>query len=389
MNVAMPDSSEFSVRPGFGSVIDAFRHTLDDDGRTGASLAVWVDGEPVVEIWGGTSDRRRDRSWSRDTLSVIFSCTKGLAAVMIGMLVERGDISSLETPVAAIWPAFAPHAKGEITVADALAHRAGVSAPRRHFTLDEALDGRSVAAALAAQEPLWQPGTTHSYHALTYGFLAEQLILRSSGRSAGRFFAADVAGPLGADAWIGLPSEQEDRVSHLVQDNASAVSEFDADPEAVHWVTRGATLGGALPPELVSPTGGFNDPVVHRAELAGAGGIATASALARIWSATVTETRGTRLVSDDTAEALAAPRSSGKPRYVVGPPPYPSWGAGVMVPSPAQPFLSPRSFGHDGAGGQVAFADPDAKVGFAYLTNQIADASRAAHVLAVLRRVLG
>ncbi|WP_116951907.1 serine hydrolase domain-containing protein [Jiangella endophytica] len=388
MPVTDPDRHESIVQPGFGAVADAFRRTLDDDGRTGATLAVWIDGQPTVEVWGGTADERRRREWSRDTLSVTFSCTKGIAAVLVGMLLERGDIPSLETPVATIWPEFGAQGKEKITIADALAHRAGVSAPRQNFTLAEALDGHSVAAALADQEPLWAPGTTHSYHTLTYGFIVEQLILRAAGRTAGRFFADQVAGPLDADAWMGLPPEYEHRVSLLVQDPSTA-ADLAGDADAVRWVTQATTLGGAFPLTLISPTGGFNDPLVHRAELAGAGVIATAGAIARIWSATVTDTRGLRLISDETSKKLAAPRSTGKPHFATNPPPYPSWGSGMRIPTPSQPLLSPRSFGHDGAGGQLAFADPDAKVGFAYLTNRMADGSRADHLVAALRRVIG
>ncbi|SEE74681.1 serine hydrolase domain-containing protein [Jiangella alba] len=385
--MADPDRPEDLVRPGFGPVADAFERTLAADGRTGAALAIWMDGEPVVEIWGGTADERRRRAWSRDTLSVAFSCTKGIAAVLIGMLLERGDLPSLETPVAAIWPEFGAHGKGQVTVADALAHRAGVSAPRRDFTLAQALDGHSVAEALAEQEPLWAPGTAHSYHTLTHGYIVEQLVLRAAGRTAGRFFADEVTGPLGAQAWLGLPPQHEDRVTHLVQD-PSTVADLAGDAAAVRWASRATTLGGAFPPTLITPEGGFNDPAVHRAELAGAGIIATASAMARIWSATVSDTRGIRLIGDETSKKLATPRSTGKPHFATNPPPYPSWGAGVRIPTHSQPLISPRSFGHDGAGGQLAFADPDAKVGFAYLTNRMADGSRAEHILAALRRVI-
>jgi CubicO group peptidase (beta-lactamase class C family) len=135
---------------------------------------------------------------------------------------------------------------------------------------------------------------------------------------------------------------------------------------------------GEITPQL------FNSRRLHAAELAGVSGIASANGLAKIWSATVTTTDGLRLIGDDMVKALREPRSVGVPRFVTGPPPYQAWGAGVMIPSDWEPFLSPTSFGHDGAGGQVAFADPDAKLGFAYITNQMGDWSRGISVIEAL-----
>jgi CubicO group peptidase (beta-lactamase class C family) len=370
------------VAAGFDGVADAFFGTIDVDDGGGAALSVWVDGLPVLELCGGVADAGGGRSFESDTLSVIFSCTKGIASVLVGMLIERGAIPSLDAPVVELWPEFGAHGKGRLTIGDLLAHRGGVSAPRCDLPLEEALDGLVLADVLAAQEPLWPPGEDHQYHTITHGAITAKLVTLATGSLIGRWVASAVAGPLVADLWIGLPESEEWRVAHLVED-ASPTDPLEGDPEAIYWVERASNLFGVIGPLA------FNQRSLHRAEIAGAGGIATASGLAKFWSATVTATNGLRLINDDTVDALRKPRSEGPPHFVVGPPPYQSWGAGVMVPSDWQRYLSPSSFGHDGAGGQVAFADAEAKLGFAYLTNRMGDMERGGSVVRALARALG
>ena len=389
----IPLSHEVSVdllaEERFAPVVDAFTTTLDETDRSGAALSVWLDGEPVIEARGGTADGRTGEAWLPDTPTVVFSCTKGLAAIAIGRLLETGALSSLDVPVADIWPEFAAHGKGRVSVGDALAHRAGVPAPRVDVSTAQLLDSAEFARIIAAEEPLWTPGDAHQYHAVTVGAISAQLVARISGRPLGEFFATEIAGPLGADAWIGLPAEIEPRVAYMIEGQpAPQWPPADGNPDA-QWLERAVTLGGALTPNLLGPGMGFNDPALHAAEIAGAGGIASATGLARIWSATVAETRGVRLWNPDTAQTLARPRSMGTPFFDSGPPPYQAWGAGVMISSEWDPYLTPASFGHDGAGGQVAFADPDARVGFAYVTNRLLDMERGISVVTALRDALG
>lgn len=224
---------------------------------------------------------------------------------------------------------------------------------------------------------------------MTVGAISAQIVSRLSGRSLGEYFAAEIAEPLAAETWIGLPAEHEPRVAYLIEGQpTSAGPPADANPDA-EWLTRAITLGGALPPNLLGPGDGFNRRELHAAEIGGAGGISSATGLARIWSATVAETRGVRLWNSETGRAFAVPRSVGTPFFDSGPPPYQAWGAGVMIPSGWDPYLTPASFGHDGAGGQVAFADPDARVGFAYVTNRLLDMERGISVVTTLRDALG
>jgi CubicO group peptidase (beta-lactamase class C family) len=368
------------VAAGFESVADAFFTTLPSDGSSGGALSVWIDGKPAIELWAGAADSKTARPFAADTPSVIFSCTKGLASLLIAMLVERGALPSLDTPISEVWPEFGAFGKDRVSLGDVLAHRAGLSAPRADIAPGEALNSLFVADLLAAQEPLWAPGSSHNYHPVTHGALTAKIVHLATGRSIGSVFASDIAEPLGADAWIGLPAQQEHRVAQLVDDPAPEQAQPGPDD---YWLGRAINLFGEFNAAL------FNEPRMHAAELPGVNGIASASGLARIWSASVTPTNGVRLIGDDTVDSLRALRSSGPHYFDVGPPPYQSWGGGVMVPSDWERYLSPSSFGHDGAGGQIAFADSDAKVGFAYITNQMGDYKRGQSITAALRRALG
>lgn len=372
------------VSPGFGPVADAFFQTIDADGRAGAALSIWHEGEPVVDLWGGIANGRTGRPFESDTLSVVFSCTKGLASLLIAVLVERGEMPPFETIVADMWPEFAAYGKDRLSVGDVLAHRGGLSAPRKDLALETALDSIALADELASQEPLWNPGESHQYHTVTHGALTAKLIMLATGRTAGLVFNDVIAEPLRADAWIGLPEEEESRVSQLVEaplPTTSPAPMSEAEREAMYWVERAANVLGRIGPE------GFNQRSFHHAELPGIGGIASAWALAKIWSSVVTITDGIRLLQPQCGENLRALRSEG-PSFFMGDPPYQSWGAGVMVPSPWQPYMSPTSFGHDGAGGQVAFADSEAKIGFAYVTNLLGDFERGQSVVRALTKAL-
>ncbi|MEU4885376.1 MULTISPECIES: serine hydrolase domain-containing protein [Streptomyces] len=359
--------------PGYEPVRRAFERAFDGNPRMGAALAVRHHGEPVVDLWGGVADTRTGRPWERDTASVIFSCTKGLMSVLAARLVAEGRLD-YQAPVATYWPEFAQAGKGDIRVRDILAHRSGLSAPRRALSPSDVLDWHTVTGALAEQKPLWEPGTGYAYHALTHGWLIGEVVRRITGLPVREAFARFLAEPLGADAWVGLPGHLGERVAHLHAGAGlvghvarQAAARVPGDPD---WPGRAMTLGGAFTPELITPDGGFNAPAVRAAEIPGAGGVATARALATLWSATVTATEGVRLLDDTTLESALAVQSEGAPVFDV-PGPWPRWGMGFQLDSPARRYLSPGSFGHDGAGGQVAFADPGAEIGFAFLTNQM------------------
>ena len=378
-----------TVQPGFEPVASAFERAFDGHPAMGAALHVLVEGETVVDLWAGVADARDGRPWTRDTPSVVFSCTKGLVSILAARLVQEGRLD-YDAPVARYWPEFAAEGKEGVTVGEALAHRAGLSAPRADLDEDDVVDWDRVVALLAAQKPLWPLGTGYAYHALTHGWVAGEIIRRVAGRSVGTYLRDLVTAPLGVDAWIGLPDELADRPAHLqVSPALAALWAGEAAKPPPNWPYRAMTLGSALPADLVSEDGGFNRQRIRAAEIPGAGGIATAEALATIWSATVTATRGVRLIDDAVVSEATRPRSEGPPVFG-GEPPYSRWGCGFQLDSEARRYVGPSSFGHDGAGGQVGFADPSRRIGFGFVTNWMMgpEDQRAAGMISALRSCL-
>lgn len=378
-----------TVAPGFEPVAKAFATAFEGRPEMGAALHVRRDGETIVDLWGGIADARTGRAWQQDTPSVIFSCTKGLVSILAARLVEEGRLD-YEAPVSRYWPEFAAAGKAGVTVGDALAHRAGLSAPRADLTEDDIVDWDRMAAVLAAQEPLWPLGSGYAYHALTHGWLAGEIIRRVTGRSVGQYFADLVTTPLGVDAWIGLPESERPRAAHLrVSPPLSALWAEEAAKPAPNWPYKAMTLGHALPADLVSETGGFNTERIRAAEIPGAGGIASAEALASIWSATVTPTRGIRLLEPQVIAEATRPRSQGVSVFG-GEPPFSRWGCGFQLDSEARRYLDGNCFGHDGAGGQVGFADPQRRIGFGFVTNWMMgpEDQRATAIIKALRESL-
>ena len=375
-----------AVAPGFEPVVDVFRASFDGRPAMGAALHVVQNGESVINLWAGIADARTGRVWSESTPSVIFSCTKGLVSIMAARLVQDGRLD-YQAPVARYWPEFAAAGKDKVTVGQALAHQAGLSAPRADLTEDDIVDWDSVVAALAAQEPLWPLGTGYAYHALTHGWVAGEIIRRVTGQSVGSYFRELITGPLDVDAWIGLPDDRAGDVAHLqVSPPLSALWAEEAAKPAPNWPYKAMTLGAALPADLVSEDGGFNRQRIRAAEIPGAGGIASAEALATIWSATVVPTRGVRLLDDAVIATATRMQSSGASVFG-GEPPYPRWGQGFQLDSEARRYLGDDCFGHDGAGGQVGFADPVRRIGFGFVTNWMMgpEDQRATQILEALR----
>jgi CubicO group peptidase (beta-lactamase class C family) len=194
------------VDEGWGAVADAFRANFERRFELGAACCVYADGRPVVDLWGG--------AWDRDTLALVFSTTKGVTALCAHMLVERGALD-VDAPVAAYWPEFASAGKDGVPVRWLLSHQAGLPFVDAALTLDDACAWEPVIRALEAQRPLWEPGTRHAYHPVTYGFLVGEVIRRAAGMTIGQFLSEEIVRPLALDAWIGLPEEAEHRVARL------------------------------------------------------------------------------------------------------------------------------------------------------------------------------
>ena len=375
------------VAAGFEPLVETFAETLALSHGHGGALHIRVAGNVVADLWGGRASMAR--SWQQDTPTVIFSCTKGLVAILIGELVREGRLD-LDAPAGAYWPEFAARGKDSIPVRWLLSHRAGLPATRRNLQLADILNWDRMVQVLAEEEPLLPPGKGHVYHALTYGWLAGEIIRRVTGTAVEEFFAQRLVRPLQVEAWIGVPNQELSRVAQLYKAPlAPGVSPPLVDPETAALAERAMTLGAALPLEVAEPNAGFNSDEIRRAVIPGAGGVATAQALATIWSATVSDAESIRLLNNKVIADMCREQSAGEPALPV-PGPWSRWATGFMLTSERRPFLTEDSFGHDGLGGQVAFADPQYEVGFAYLTNDLQEFydPRGVVLVQALRRVL-
>lgn len=381
------------VERGFEPVREAFGANFDDRGDVGAAFCLYVGGRRVVDVWGGTADTKAGRPWAGDTLTLVYSTTKGVTAICAHLLAQQGRLD-LDTPVAAYWPEFAAAGKESVTVRHLLSHQAGLPTLDPRISAEAALEWEPAVRNLAAQAPMWEPGTRHGYHAVTFGWLVGEVIRRVSGRSPGRFLAEEVAGPLDLDLWIGLPAAEEPRMSRLIAagppvPDKAAMAAMPADQlERLRaMMAPDSLMQRALNP--TDPPFSFNRREVHAGELPGANGIATARSLAKLYAATVGEVDGRRLLSEATVAAATEERSNGPDEVLVRPTRF---GSGFFLDSPFSPLLGPRSFGHSGAGGSLAFADPDRRVGFAYVMNQMQQAlsadPRPAALMDAVRRCL-
>jgi len=191
--------------PGYEPVADAFAENFRGPGEIGAACCVYVDGEQVVDLWGGLADAGTEAPWTDHTIAMVYSATKGLAAMCALLLAQLGELD-LDRPVAAYWPEFAAGGKDRVTTRQVLSHQAGLPVIDRRLKYEDVLSGGPVVEALAEQPPVWEPGTRHGYHVLTYGWLVGEIVRRVSGESIGAFFAREFARPLGLNTWIGLPS---------------------------------------------------------------------------------------------------------------------------------------------------------------------------------------
>lgn len=381
-----------TFEPRFLPVRNAFAAAFDGRPRMGAALAVHHQGELVVDLWGGVADARTSLPWTSGTSTVVFSCSKGVMSILVARLVEAGRLE-YDAPLTDIWPEFGACGKDTITVGDALAHRAGVSAPRRGVDLARALDWEQMTGLLAEQEPLWEPGSGYAYHALTHGWLSGEIIRRVTGQTPGEFLRETLADPLLADLELGVPAAQQTGIAHLEAGESllqhARSSQTAAQPGVTDWSARALTLGQAFPQELVGDNDGFNRPDVRAAEFPGAGAVATAHGLSAALSSVVHDTATTRRLDPSVLEQAVRVRSEGAPVFPA-PEPWSRWGAGFQLDSAARRYVSPDGFGHDGAGGQTAFAEPLLGLSAAFLTNwmEAGDDKRATGIIDALREVV-
>jgi len=369
-----------TVAPGFDGVRDAFAANFSQYGDKGASFALYVDGELKVDLWGGVADVATGKPWTRDTVSLMYSATKGATAILGSLLAQEGLID-LDAPVAQYWPEFAASGKQDVPVRYFFTHRTGLPYLAEKISREEIIDGRRIVEILQDQQPLWEPGTAFGYHALTYGWLIGAVVKKATGQSLGQLFQEKVAVPLGLDLWIGLPDGEQGRVAALVDapppDPAALAAITDeailarlralgaamADPNSTF--SRTLSTNGALPTPNAEA---WNDPRIWASEMPAANGISNGRALAKMYAATLGEIDGVRLLSEQTLAAATREQVSGKDAILQSPSRF---ATGFALPREGLAMLSPASFGHQGAGGALGFADKEAKVAFGYVQNQL------------------
>jgi CubicO group peptidase (beta-lactamase class C family) len=335
----------------------------------GAAISVWQDGKQILELHGGFRDAKREQPWNSDTIVLLWSATKGLGSACLLHPLQEREIG-LEQRVAEFWPEFAQAGKGEITFAQLLSHQAGLSALEQPADI---LNYDAVIAALEKQKPLWRPGTSHGYHARTFGFLVDECVRRITGKRVAKYWREKFGEPLGLDIWIGLPESEDDRTATIYAAKAGG------EQRPAEFYRELATPGTLVHKTFTSPPGlhsiaAMNKRQNRAASIVSFSGIGSASSLAKFYGmlATGGEMEGRRYFTAETIAQMTTPLVSGTDCILQIPT---SFSAGFMKDPPgAEPRIfgpSPSAFGHPGAGGSNAFADPENGIGFAYIMNQM------------------
>jgi CubicO group peptidase (beta-lactamase class C family) len=355
--------------PRFNDVKEAFAQNFADYGEVGSAVAVMVGGRMVVDLWAGHADAALSRPWQRDTIVNVFSTTKGLTAVCAHRLADQG-LLDIDAPVAKYWPEFAQAGKSEIPVRYLLSHRAGLPGVRKMLPVGAAYDWEVMTSALAAEEPWWEPGTKHGYHALTFGYLVGEVVRRISGQAVGTYFRKEIAEPLGLDCHIGLSEEYDARTAEMLpmpppEGEDNPIAKALSDPESMTFKAF------ASPPDLMLP-GTVNSRAWRAAEIPAANGHTDARSLARLYGALAQggELDGYEVLTLEAIDRARVEQSYGEDAVLFGLPSR--FGLGFMLDLPENRIVPQGDmFGHPGAGGSIGFADPEAGIGFGYVMNKM------------------
>jgi CubicO group peptidase (beta-lactamase class C family) len=366
------------VDEGYGAVADAFRRNLRSGNEIGAAVAVYRDGRKVVDLWGGYRNGTTRAPWQPDTIVTVFSTTKGVAALTIAVAASRGLID-YDAKVADYWPEFAQADKGAITVRQLLGHQAGLPIIKPPLTLADLADPERLSKKIAAQAPLWPPGTRHGYHAITLGWYESELIRHTDpqGRTLGQYFAEEIAAPLNLDFYIGLPaSVDRNRVAWI-----EPLAKRDA-LRNLHTVPPRLAAGFANPFSLVvrattltadvKEPGAINREELQVLEMPGMNGMGTARSIAKLYGCAATggSELGLSSAVREALEAPAVPPTKGLRDKVMHF--NTSYSLGLGKPTSTFVFgSSGRAYGWTGAGGSFGFADPDTGIGFGYVMNNM------------------
>jgi CubicO group peptidase (beta-lactamase class C family) len=358
--------------PTFRRVRDEFLRNFTQRGEVGASVCVMMGGFPVVDLWGGTADPATGAPWQQNTLVHVWSCTKGVTALCAHLLASRG-LLDLDAPVVQYWPEFGQQGKEGTTVEMLMSHKAGVPAIRQPLPQGALYDWDFMTETLAAEEPFWQPGTRHGYHALTFGFLVGELVRRISGRPLDVFFREEIAQPLGLDFWLTLPASEDARV-------APSLPAAPPAPPFPAWLLLALTDPTSIPALIFFNNGGYLVPgeadtrAAREAVIGATGGITNARGLCRLYSE-LARPRSS-LVETASLVRMSRPISAGFDQFGQIPSRFTAGYIKSMDNRRGTPgnqdtgILSEDAFGHSGFGGSIGFADPRAGLSLGYAMNQ-------------------
>jgi CubicO group peptidase (beta-lactamase class C family) len=352
----------------FAAVRTAFEENFQGRDELGAGVTVTLDGETVVDLWGGWADAARTRPWERDTLVNVWSTSKGPTSLCAHILADRG-LLDFDAPVAAYWPQFAAAGKESVLVRHLLSHRAGLAGLREPHDLAQLCDWELTVERLAAQEPWWEPGTRSGYHALTFGHLVGEVVRHVSGLRPGAFLEREVTGPLGIDFTIGLPEKEADRAAELVHPPVASSSE-----QAAIFAQLAPAAVAALTNPLVGATEA-NTAGWRAAEIPAANGHGTARAVAALYG--IFAGRGAygsrQVLSPEAAERVREGQGSCRDLVLgAGFEHETEAGLGLWLSGPNGSYgPNPRAFGHDGFGGSCGLADPESGLSLGYVMNRM------------------
>ncbi len=356
----------------FKNVKEIFAENFELGLDLGASLAVTHEGKYVIDLWGGYADEAKTKQWERDTIVNVYSTTKIMTSICILILLDRGELD-LDAPVAKYWPEFAQNGKEDIPVRYLLCHSAGLPGFDKQFDLEGLYDWDFCVNMLAGQKPWWKPGKKSGYHAITFGYLLGELVRRISGRSVGTFFQEEIARPLNADFYIGLPEEHDGRVAELVPPKLSAFFRILASrvfSKLLFWHPTIKVFSKPKQTSMEDFVGASRTRAWRAAEIPAANGHGNARSIARIGAllACGGELDGLRLLSSSTIEKALEEQSFGKDLVLRVPIRY---GLGFGLPSETVPLPNPRSLYWGGLGGSIAFIDLDTKISCGFAMNKM------------------
>ncbi len=353
---------------GFETVRDAFETNFTHHNEVGAAVAVWVDGDLVVNLWGGYSDARRRRHWRENTLASVFSGTKGLTSTCVHLLADRGEID-LDAPVAQYWPEFGQAGKQDVSVAQVLGHRSGVIAPRTRMEPSQTTDWDLVCDRLAASEPWWKPGTAQGYHMVSFGFILGEVVRRVTGRTIGEYLRREIAEPMGIDVHIGLPDSEHQRCAEMVNKphirDVLANGGAPGHPQSLaeHPMAGLSVAMGFVPDDEV---GSDDIALWRRSEFPGTNGHVSALGLATFYNGLAQE----KLLTAEHLQKVRVSQGGFDPDVILGPRVADhGWGLGYMLNQRGVAGPNLGSFGHGGSGGSYGFVDLENRIGYAYVMN--------------------